>query len=312
MNIKSIQLQPIFTINEEILIGEIVAFNTTPEKSILVATALKPLDYTIVQEGWATLPKSTPEGAQSYCVYEIKHGKICKDIKIVGEKYNIHDVQLFPNDDILMVCSRTPHTPSEDFGGNGRIYSPDGILKSDILLGDAIESTQITSKGTIWTGLFDEGTFDESGLKEWSKDGNKLYEFEQVKGLDYIWDCYALNVASNNATYCYYYSQFPLVQIQDNKIINYWKIPIKGSHAFAIFEDYALFTGGYKCDNFFLIKLLESHKVEILQELELLDEDNEPLKFSRVANRGSSIFGLYGKKIYELDLHQLISTQMMA
>lgn len=301
MIIKTIQLHPIFTFDEEILNGEVVAFNTTPDKSILIATALNTIDYT-KPHVLGTVPKSTPDFAQNYCVYEIRGGNIHKEIKIIGEKYNIHDVQLFPDGDVLMVCARTPRTSSENFGGNGRIYSSEGVFKTDILLGDAIASTQITAKGTIWTSVFDEGAFDASGLKEWSKKGKSLYEFEPVKGLNYIFDCYALNVVSNRTTYCYYYTEFPLVRIQDNKIEDYWNMPIIGSHAFAILEDRALFGGGYDNDNFFLIKLGQNQKVEVLQEFELFDENNEPLKFNRTANRGSSIFGLSGKKIYELDL----------
>lgn len=125
---------------------------------------------------------------------------------------NFHEVQRFANGDILLVCGRCQYRPNGKSDKNGFIYSADGQLKSQFLLGDGIESTQISKQGTIWTSYFDEGIFGnygwnfgqtigKSGLVAWTANGKKNYEFQPIAGLDNIFDCYAMNLVSDNLTY---------------------------------------------------------------------------------------------------------------
>ncbi|WP_440117757.1 hypothetical protein [Paenibacillus sp. QZ-Y1] len=77
----------------------------------------------------------------------------------------------------------------------------DGNTIREFLLGDGIQSVQVTKNGTIWTSYFDEGVFGNNGwsnpigsqgLVAWDEHGNKLYEDHAAD----IADCYALNVVN--------------------------------------------------------------------------------------------------------------------
>ena len=109
--------------------------------------------------------------------------------------------------------------------------------------------------------------------------GNRLYEFEAKCGLDFMADCYALNVASDADVWCYYYDSFPLVHLRAGQIDAVWKIPIHGSHAFAISEGLALFQGGYnKSQTFHLLELQSGTKTQELAQIRIEDEHGIALR----------------------------------
>ena len=58
------------------------------------------------------------------------------------------------------------------------------------------------------------------------------YEFQPEGELNWICDCYALNVASEQDVWLHYYTQFPLVLLHDRKIRSAWQMPVRGSDAF--------------------------------------------------------------------------------
>jgi hypothetical protein len=93
-------------------------------------------------------------------------------------------------------------------------------------MGDGINSVQTTDEGMIWTSYFDEGVFGNyrwnqpmgaSGLNCFDSAGRILWEFKPPAGFDSICDCYSLNVA-NNAVWTCYYTDFPLVKIDADKL----------------------------------------------------------------------------------------------
>jgi hypothetical protein len=128
----------------------------------------------------------------------------------------------------------------EGRGGLARIFDREGSkLLRTINLGDAIEHIQITSKGHIWVGYFDEGVYGggigQSGLICFDAEGNAVFrysDFATEHKLPCIDDCYALNVCDDAVWVCYY-SDFPLVCLRNFQIDRVWK-ELGATRAFAV------------------------------------------------------------------------------
>jgi hypothetical protein len=291
--------------------GEIVAFNSLDSRNIIFLIAKKKLNYREEQPGGSLAKIKTTTG-QDYSVFITSDDEVINIVNIQNEPYNIHDVQALSNDRVLLVCGRSRRRLETDYDLNGRIYSTDGALENKILLGDGIQNTQVASDGKIWTSYFDEGVFGnygwnspvgQSGLIAWKSTGEKVYEYSPAMGLDVICDCYALNVESSSTTWCYYYTEFPLVKIKDGKILDYWNIPVRGSDAFAIFRNYALFRGGYDDkDNLYFIELLNNHVAKVHTTVTLSNTS----QIDWVTARGDSMFFLSNGLIYTVNVHEFL------
>lgn len=307
-----LNLEEKYNISAELAAGNLVAFNSTQNQDIIFATAQKPLDYHISRVG-ARFFKIKTETGQHYQIFSSQGEKIRHITDIKNEKYNITDVQRLINNRLLLISGRSEFRGKNDYDKNGRIYSDSGKYLEEILLGDGIEDVQTTNDGLIWTSYFDEGIFgnfgwDEpigsAGLIAWKANGEKIYEYNAEEGLDYMSDCYALNVESESVIWCYYYTDFPLVKIKNNKINDYWKIPISGSSSFAIYQNMALFLGSYEeKETLYLIKLFENHLAKVEKKIRLKN-----IKFiDKSCARGNRIFILSNKKIYELSVLSAIA-----
>ncbi|MDQ0721869.1 hypothetical protein QF049_003130 [Paenibacillus sp. W4I10] len=121
-----------------------------------------------------------------------------EEVVIWGQTFNYHYVQPL-HDHLLLVGARCTNYRNEQFDLNAKVCDLDGNTIREFLLGDGIQSAQVTEKGTIWTSYFDEGVFGNygwsdpigsCGLLAWDEHGNKLYENHEAD----IADCYALNV----------------------------------------------------------------------------------------------------------------------
>lgn len=211
---------------------------------------------------------------------------------------------------LLLVCSRSRYYGQDKYDRNGRIYSKSGEYQKSILLGDGINNVRVTEQGTIWTSYFDEGVFGNygwhtpigmSGLVAWNTDGEKIYEFSPSGGVGDIGDCYALNVATENTTWCYYYTDFPLVKIKHGSIDDYWHIPIYGSDCFAVFGNFVLFRGGYEDRNYFyLVKLGKNHQATIEKKI----QPTNITSIDRLCACGDTIFCLSANKIYSISVYE--------
>ena len=76
------------------------------------------------------------------------------------------------------------------------------------------------------TQLDDEGIFGNygwhtpigaSGLTACNLNGDRIYDFNPSGDIEEFCDCYAINVETENITWCYYYTEFPLVKIDNCK-----------------------------------------------------------------------------------------------
>lgn len=240
----------------------------------------------------------------------------------IKAEVDFHNVQRFSNGDILLFNRRSQYRSENDYDKNGYIYSIDGELKQQFLLGDGIAKVHTTKDDIIWVSYFDQGIFggryssnwnsllSSTGLVAQATDGKKVYEFEPSDGLYYMVDCYALNVATNTATYAYYFynddnycGEFDLVLIQDQKITDYWHMPVFGSSAFIVNGNKAVFDGGYHYRAlFYLVELNEEHQARIMQQI-TFEHDGENIlkvgeKFSYPWARGDSFVVIKNRHLF--------------
>src|SRR6185312_8401501 len=312
-----ITLQPYANCAAFIGDGTIVAFNVGADRRAYVVIAGKPLDYRWENSAGASFAKVAPDVPQSYRVVGLDGPEAHLDVTIEEARFNVHDVQPL-RDDILLVCARSAYRGPQDFDLNGHVFDRQGHALRSFLLGDGIQTVQATSAGTIWMSFFDEGVFGNrgtrhpigaSGLVAWSGSGECLYEFMPPAGVEGMVDCYALNVESNNIAWCYYYTAFPLVRIRNLKADASWRVPIRGSSAFAISASHALFSGGYGqralCT---LLQMKDDGRVGLVHELELRMEDGTLLEHEGVVGRGDALWLRCGANIYRLTIGEALSS----
>jgi len=294
----------------------LVGFNIGPHEDLYFVSALRELDYTKESPGFATFPKAVPKSPQYYRVQCSRNGRLDFDISIRDERFNIHFAQPV-GDELLLACSRSCRRSAEDFDLNGRVYGRDGIFRREFLLGDGIETIQSTADGQIWTSYFDEGVFGNfgwrdpvgaSGLIAWNMDGEKLYEFEPPPGFGSMADCYALNLAADDDAWCYYYTDFALVRIQNRKVTSAWRSPVQGSHAFAIADGHAVFAGDYQDhDCLHLVRLYSEAVAKLVATFQLIDDRGEALHVERVIGRGSRLYILSGEGVHVIDANDVVA-----
>jgi hypothetical protein len=268
------------------------------------------MDYEVSQGG-ATFAVTQPRHPQSYRVICLNGSVVEFDTRIDGELFNIHSVQPL-GERILLTCSRSHFSAKGDHERNGRIYTREGVLVDEILLGDGIQDVQTTADGKIWVSYFDEGIFGNfgwaeplggSGLVVWQQDGTRLREFEATDGLEPIYDCYAMNVLTDQDAWICYYSEFPLVNLLDGRPRKYWNAPATGSAVFAVGEGHCLFQGGYhQRDSYILAELGKGREPRVLRHFELYDEAGTGLTASRATARADVIYLLSGSKLYSVDI----------
>jgi hypothetical protein len=287
----------------------VVAFNVGPDLRPYAVIAHKPLDYRRADLSGANFAKVTPESPQSYRVVCVDGSRTALDVTFGHVSLNVHEVQ--PLDDaILLVCSRSYCRGPDDFDLNAQVFDYGGRLLRSFLLGDGIASVQTTADGTIWASYFDEGVFGNfgwrepvgaSGLVAWSRQGGRLYEFAPPAGADSIVDCYAMNVVSDAVTWCYYYTEFLLVRVCNRRAEAYWPVPISGSQAFAISDNFVLIGGGYReRDIYTLFQLQDGGKLRACCRFQLcIATGTAPEK---VIGRGDAIWLLCDGSIYRFGI----------
>lgn len=254
------------------------------------------------QQKGGSFAKNKANYLNRYRIHYLAQG-VCQTIILKPTYENYHFVQCLGTDKWLLVRSRA-HGYSDR---NAHIYSSTGEHLSSFHAGDAIQDVQVSENEYIWMSFFDECHRDNhigagSGLVCLDENGKLIFRNDYDYGL-HIFDCYALNVASADNIWVYYYTDFLLAQISDFQIQKQWPpIPIKGSYAFAInlgyhalldggYGDTALFAGNYdKRDSLFIVNL-DSMEFE---ELIPITQSGQVLKSFRAFGRASRLF-LYTK-----------------
>ncbi|USK32582.1 hypothetical protein LIT25_18550 [Bacillus sp. F19] len=194
---------------------------------------------------------------------------------------------------------------------NATIFDDYGTSIISFHLGDGIENLQVSENGDIWVGYFDEGVYGDtvggSGLSCFNSNGEQVFDFSDFslgkKDIPIIDDCYALNVVSNDDIYCYYYSDFPLLNLKnmrDYRVFN--ELIIQGSKAFAVWRDHILFGPTYNNDKVYLYSLRDKCTITYKP----VNENGKILKDFEVVGRKSIMYLIDEKDIYRIDLRLLI------
>lgn len=230
----------------------------------------------------------------------------------------IHFAEPLPGGGLLVVGARSSYRGQGDFDRNARAFDASGKLERAFLLGDGISDVQVTEDGQIWTGYFDEGVFGNRGWNEpvgakgllcWAPEGKCVFEFDAAAaGTDDICDVYALNVASNQDAWVYFYTDFALVRVRNKTSYTAWRCPVKGAHAFAVSGRLALFSGGYDEPNRFRLYSLDPKEGGTMRRLEtfaLADEEGELLREPRASARGAIMVVASGRRIYRIDVREI-------
>ncbi len=233
---------------------------------------------------------------------------------IPNQYWNFHQVQPLADDELLLVCSRARFRTYEDYDLNASVFTLDGLKTREFLLGDGIQDVQTTHDGMIWTSYIDEGVLGNhdkygwrhpigaAGLVQWDRYGSKLYEFQPTSGVGTITDCYALNVINSTELWIYYYTEFPLVKIVQQRVADYWMPPIRGSSHFAVWQQYVLFYGNYDDRLLRLYELSNDHKLVHIADFEGLESVHE------VITRSNHLLFREGHHFYQLDMADLVTS----
>lgn len=271
------------------------------------------------QQGWATFPHSqTPRPAPASVL--IHDGQSARRVLLHDLTLAHPHLQPLPGGEILVVGARCRRFANGTAERNAHFYGADGLLRQAVTFGDAIANVQTTTNGDIWVAYFDEGVFgnygwghDEQstpigamGLVRFDGQGTKSWEYEPPDGVGPIDDCYALNVG-DEATWAYYYSDFPLVRIGSDGRVRAWRTEVSGAHAFAVDGQHLLFFGGYRSQaERCLLGNLRDDGVTGMETCRLVLPSGEPLENGRVIGRGPNLHVFVGTAWYGVDVRTVI------
>lgn len=292
----------------------VVGFEADAGGSLFIATALSALDDRVSYEGGASFPRIRPGEPQNYAVHRLDEGGASLIASIHDEAFNIHHIQPMADDRLLLLNARCEYRPNGRSDENGRIYRADGSFLRGITLGDGIQNVAVTPDHLIWTSYFDEGVFGNfgwekplgmPGLVAWREDGTKAYEFKPGGKLDSLADCYAMNTCGNEV-WIYYYTDFPLVRIVNQRIRGHWETPVEGADAFAIQDRHVLFHGGYDDRDAFHLLTMDDRTatMKCVAKFELRDAGGERIEAQRVANKDDTLFLLRGREIFRIRVEE--------
>lgn len=258
------------------------------------------------EDGMFAAIKSAKPKDYTFIRHDLNGNEISTTV-IQSEYFNFHHVNYLPTEEILLICGRSRYKSESDIDNNARIYNLNGELVREFIAGDGIEDVKVDLQGNIWTSYFDEGIFGNygwhdpigySGLICWNDKGEKIWEFEAPDGLEHMADCYAMNIDSDNNTWFYYYTEFPLVKLTTSKQIEFWETNVGGSSSLNISGSNILMDNGYDKSNFVLFEVKEN-KLKKLRKIKFQNEDKVKLnKTNYISSFGSNLGFLEENKIY--------------
>jgi hypothetical protein len=316
VSVQPYRLEPWIDLQAHLDGLEVISLSLGPDAMLYLLAIIPPAHYRERRAG-ASFARITPGKPNAFVVLQCDAYAVNR-VEISNQSWNFHHVQPLPNDELLLVCARSRYRGQDDYDANGHVFSADGRFVRSFLLGDGIQDVQTTRDGRIWTSYFDEGIFGNygwndpigaSGLICWDGAGTQRYAYMPSRGLDRMCDCYALNVATDRDTWCYYYTEFPLVHLRDNRMMAAWECPIKGADGFTVFDDWALMRGGYRArDTYHLLHMQRNGRIQEQARYTFVDEHHDALTGGLVCLRADTLVILQGTRCYRVSLPDLLST----
>lgn len=303
-----VHLAPWFDLHIHITGLKLVSASLGPDNLLYILAEKQVLDFTLLT---STFRERT---FVVLCCHEYGVDRI----DIQPQPINFQYVQPLPNRQVLLVKARTDYHGADNFTANGYIYDMAGDLQHTILLGDGVEDVQTTRDGRIWVSFFDEGVlggnkvhdaFGASGLVCLDAYGNKLYEYTPINGVESITDCYALNVANERDTWCYYYTGFPLVHLRDYRVTGTWQCPIHYAHKFILSGCFVLMQGNrWDADTLHLFSLQNNGQMQLDAKYHLCTEDGDPILANFVVMRDDTCILINQECCYRISMSEILAT----
>jgi hypothetical protein len=266
-----------------------------------IAGALDSFRVSVDYEGnLILLTEKKEKGKYIHEVFHLINGETTKiTIPLVSNSFEFAQPL---DENWLFVSARTDD--EEDYIENATLYDLKGNVLNTFSFGDAIQDVQTTKNSEIWVSYFDENM--GSGLSCFNNEGVQTFSFLnfalQKKDVPFIDDCYALNVSEDHIN-LYYYTDFPLIKLKKDGYEVYHDIPIKGSHAFSIMNDFVLFSHDYDDKpEVYLYSLLDRKK----QRFHTKSQEGKSLTYDYAVGRGNKLFLIKGKDIYQISLEDIL------
>lgn len=277
-----------------------------PSRELLVLSFDRPFPYDSSQ-------MSPPSGPLVYKIHRLARDgwELAQTFEPSGKRYGF--AQPLPTGRWLLVEARV----GKSNGANADVLGDNGRILSSFHAGDGIEHVQTTPAGEIWIGYFDEGVYGggelgQSGLVCLSEKGEVLLkywsEIAEPNALPGIDDCYALNVSAEDEVWLDYYSNFPLVALQDKRLAHTWlDWPAKAVRSFAVDDNRLLMTPAYRREGPLFLANLEDSSVE---EIQVLETTGQPLHFDISFGRGpilcfASLEKPENQRLFAIDLRTI-------
>jgi hypothetical protein len=303
---KRIDIQPTFDVTDEFLDYTLIHASLGPNLEIC-CLGVNSLPQRI--EGMFTPSKT--ETNHQYKVLVLNRDT--KDsLVLYDQKWNYHFIQPLGDNERLVVAARCTRYEDGSYDLNGKVFSSEGILIREFLLGDGIQGVATTKNGRIWTSYFDEGVFGNygwdhpvgsSGLLAWDKNGERIFSYNGEAG--YICDCYALNVLGDDDVWFYFYTDFNLVHLSKDSMISY-KPGIDGSDGFVIYDKYVLFRGGYDDhDTYTLFEIGDNQTLQKQKDIIFTDGISK-IQADTIYCRGQHMLIQVDMKLYHISLDEII------
>lgn len=243
------------------------------------------------------------------------HPDIKLTVRIPGLSLAYPRVQPLPDDRILVYGARCQWRES-GAEHNAEIVNSNGERLRQGVLGDGIEDLVTTPQGRIWVSYFDEGVFGNRGwggpgpepigspgIVRFNEHFEREWTYPDDTDFDSIDDCYAFNVGEETV-FAYYYSDFPIVRIDDSGVQEWDTGEFSdGRELAADGERCALYVPR---DEFVAGKLEDSRFV-----MQRKGRIAIPRKFREDADyfgRGDALHILARNEHYKVDLDQMLAT----
>jgi hypothetical protein len=250
-----------------------------------------------VQAGWASFPETQTTGEYS-SILSISGNSGSSELSLTGMTATFPKIELLSENEVLVVAPRCQRFSGGKYEMNAVVYNRTGKAVRDFLLGDGIEHIQVDEKAQIWVGYSDEGVFGNygwnspvgaAGLCCFSSSGEKIWDYAPPVGFDPICDCYALNVA-RNSVWSYYYTDFPIAQIDAELRVRCWSTKVPGARALAAGQDKILLFGGYEDQRSVCTLLhLDDGVAESVAEIKLILPRSIDIRIDKVIGRDKQL-----------------------
>ncbi|TXK35136.1 hypothetical protein [Nonomuraea sp. C10] len=303
--------------------AELVSAAAGPEGELVVVWASREnaeaLTARTVEPSGASFPDSRTAAPVSVHVATYGSHRATM-VPIAGQSLAHLIAQPLPDGGVLLVGARC-RWRNGAAECNAAIYDADGQRRREGVLGDGIEDVQTTPSGEIWVSYFDEGVcgsrgwgeadspapIGSAGLIRFRSDLDIAWRFPYDREFGGIFDCYALNVAGEDA-WAYYYTNFPIVRIRAAAIAG-WFTEVRGAQALVVADDRVVFVGGYGGNRCRLVAgSIRGEAFSVDRPAWLVMPNGRPVpRTATVLGRGSELHVVVGQSWLKLGFEDLVT-----